>query len=120
MSLLFVTHDRYLDHVAGPGHPERPARLSAIVTGIERAGLRDAITPIDAPTAPVEAVTQVHAEDVVALVERLAERGGGRIDADTAASVCTAANAGWSAVSARVRETMPKVSCGVLFGRACG
>lgn len=105
MSLLFVTHDRYLDHVAGPGHPERPARLSAIVTGIERAGLGDAITPIDAPTAPVEAVTQVHAEDVVALVERLAERGGGRIDADTAASAASfdaarlAAGAGLEAVA---------------------
>ena len=35
VAVLFVTHPRFLDHDAGRGHPERPARLTAVLEGID-------------------------------------------------------------------------------------
>ena len=86
VSLLFVSHQHCLEHLTGAGHPERPARLGAIAEGLARADMSDAVTLVDAPLAPVEAIARVHTSDVVATVEQLAESGGGRIDADTVAS----------------------------------
>ncbi len=108
MSLLFVSHQHCLEHLTGPGHPERPARLGAIAEGLARAELSDAVTLVDAPLAPIETITQVHHGDVVALVEELADTGGGHIDGDTVASAASfdaarlAAGAGLEAI-ARLR-----------------
>ncbi|MEM7093195.1 MAG: histone deacetylase [Actinomycetota bacterium] len=104
MSLLFVSHERCLEHVAGPGHPERPARLGAVSDGLEHAGLLQGLTMVEAPLAPTEAITDVHAVSVLETVERLAAEGGGRIDADTAMSAASfeagrrAAGAGLEAI----------------------
>ncbi len=43
MSVLLVTDERFLDHVAGRRHPECPARLTAVLDGIDAAGLGDAL-----------------------------------------------------------------------------
>lgn len=86
MSLLFVSNDRCFDHVAGPGHPEQPARLRAVLAGLQAAQLAEAITEVEAPLAPIEALTRVHAEELVAGIERVCAAGGGRIDADTVAA----------------------------------
>src|SRR4051812_45527105 len=51
MSILFVTHARYLDHVAGARHPERPARLEAVLKGLRRADLAEATVSIEARPA---------------------------------------------------------------------
>lgn len=86
MGLLFVTSDRCLEHVAGRDHPERPDRLRAVRAGIERAGLVGGLDLVEAPHAPIEALTSVHAEAHVAGIERIVAQGGGRIDPDTVAS----------------------------------
>ena len=46
MSVLFLTHARYLDHVAGARHPERPARLEAVLEGVRRADVADALITV--------------------------------------------------------------------------
>ena len=105
MTLLFVSHQHCLEHLTGPGHPERPARLGAIAEGLARADLADAVTLVEAPLAPVETITRVHRGEVVDIVERLAQAGGGRIDADTVASAASfeaarlAAGAGLEAIA---------------------
>ncbi|MEY3822270.1 MAG: hypothetical protein RL628_378, partial [Actinomycetota bacterium] len=33
MSILFATHEAYLDHLNGPQHQERPQRLGAVIDG---------------------------------------------------------------------------------------
>ena len=86
MSLLFVTHDRCLDHSAGSHHPESPDRLAAVQAGIDRAGLREAIVQVEAPLAPLAVVVGVHTDQLVSGIERICARGGGRIDADTMAA----------------------------------
>ena len=86
MSLLFVTNDQCFEHVAGRTHPESPARLSAVYAGLKRADLNEAITPIEAPLAPIDALANVHASELVATIEQVCTSGGGRIDADTKAT----------------------------------
>ena len=39
MTVLFATHAAYLEHLAGPRHPERPERLQAVLDGVALAGL---------------------------------------------------------------------------------
>jgi acetoin utilization deacetylase AcuC-like enzyme len=85
VTLLVVTDPRFADHDAGPGHPERPARLRAVEAGIEGAGLGDAVVRVEAAPAPRAAVEAVHPPALVDAIERLSASGGGAIDADTRA-----------------------------------
>lgn len=86
VTLLLITHERCLEHVAGPSHPERPARLQAAWHGIESLDLGSDLETVEATPAPDEALLRVHDP---ALVERLAQldaAGGGRLDPDTGMS----------------------------------
>jgi acetoin utilization deacetylase AcuC-like enzyme len=106
VTVLLVTHPRYLDHVAGRSHPERPARLTAVQQGIEAAGVADALVPLEPRPATREELERVHEPSHLALLERVDEAGGGVLDADTAMSAASydaallAAGAGPSAVEA--------------------
>lgn len=82
ISVLLATHPRYLDHDTGSGHPERPDRLHAVVRGIERAGLADALIPLEPTPAPRRAIERVHPRDFVDAIEASCATGE-RIDADT-------------------------------------
>jgi acetoin utilization deacetylase AcuC-like enzyme len=86
VAVLLLTHARFLDHDPGRGHPERPARLQAVLDGIHGAGLADALVPA-APRAATRAdVERVHSPVLVDLVERSSREGGGWLDGDTATS----------------------------------
>jgi acetoin utilization deacetylase AcuC-like enzyme len=58
MSTLVLTDPRFLDHDPGPGHPESPARLDAIMAELGRAPLAGLTieAPRAATTAEIEAV----------------------------------------------------------------
>jgi acetoin utilization deacetylase AcuC-like enzyme len=86
VTTLLVTHERYLDHVAGARHPERPARLQAVLDGVRAASVDGALVPVEPRAATRDEVCRVHSPAFVDALERLCESGGGRIDADTAAS----------------------------------
>lgn len=104
VSLLFVTNDRCFDHVAGSSHPEQPARLRAVLDGLQAADLVDATTSVQASLAPIESLIRVHTPALVEGIERVCAAGGGRIDADTVAAAASfeaarfAAGAGLDAV----------------------
>ena len=55
-----VYDDRFLLHDTGPGHPERPERLTAIRRGIEDAGLLPRLTLIEAVPARLKWIEAVH------------------------------------------------------------
>jgi acetoin utilization deacetylase AcuC-like enzyme len=103
---LLITHERYLDHDAGRSHPERPARLTAVLEGIRSAGLDGALEPRAPEPATRADVERVHHPGVIEALERLSAAGGGRIDADTAANAASfdvallAAGAGLTAIDA--------------------
>ena len=105
MSLLFLTHEAYLDHVNGPRHQERPERLGAVIDGCREAGIGDALVAVEPRPATREQILRVHTPDHLERIEEVVRAGGGRLDADTSASsgswraAILAAGAGLTAVS---------------------
>ncbi len=106
MTVLLLTHERCLDHDPGRGHPERPARLQAVLDGIRTAGLLDALEPVEPVAATRDDLERVHSSALVEAVDGLCAAGGGWLDGDTAASAASyeaallAAGAGLTAAAA--------------------
>ena len=104
--MLFATHSAYLEHLAGPRHPERPERLDAVLEGVRRADLGDAITPLEPLPAERVDLERVHPSWYLERMESMCAAGGGRLDPDTYASPGSfdaarlAAGAGLTAVTA--------------------
>ncbi len=84
VTLLVGTHPSFLDHSAGEGHPERPARLAAVARGLESSGLGGEIRHFTPRPATRAELVAVHDPAYLDALEEAARRGGGRIDADTA------------------------------------
>jgi len=83
MTVLLATHDSSLGHDTGPLHPERPARIEAVISGVLEAGpsvLR--ISPEEVGRAEL---TAVHDSEYVDWIERFCKAGGGALDMDTIA-----------------------------------
>jgi acetoin utilization deacetylase AcuC-like enzyme len=104
VTALLVTHERYLDHDVGRGHPERPDRLRSVLGGVQSSGLGEALTAVAPRAATVEELTRVHAPELVELIERSSAEGGGWLDGDTATveasfdAALLAAGAGMTAI----------------------
>ncbi len=104
VAILFATHPRFKDHATGAGHPERPARLDAVLEGARWAGVADDLVSVELRAATREEMERVHPARYLDALERLCENGGGRIDADTRASdaswdaACLAAGAGLASI----------------------
>ncbi|MEY2453523.1 MAG: hypothetical protein QOD92_3097 [Acidimicrobiaceae bacterium] len=104
MPVLFATHERYLEHIAGGRHPERPARLDAVLAGVAAADLGEALIAFAPRPATRAEVTRVHDASYVERVDQFCQAGGGRLDPDTGASSASfeaallAAGAGLDAV----------------------
>ena len=87
MPVPVFAHPRCLDHDPGAGHPERPARLEAVlraVRGMSRADARDAKCEVrEAPPASLDALAGVHPPEYAELLERLSAGGAAMIGQDT-------------------------------------
>ena len=81
---VLLQHPSSLDHDTGP-HPEQPARMVAIDRELEAHGWFG-FERVSSPAAERSVLEAVHTPRHVDLVERLAARGGARIDADTVVS----------------------------------
>ena len=95
--MLFVTHEAYLGHLTGPGHPERPARLEAVIAGARRQGVVDALTELEPVPASRVDLERVHPTWYLDRLDEMSEAGGGWIDADTRLSAGSASAAGLAA-----------------------
>ena len=119
MKLLVESHPACLEHEAGPGHPERPARVVAAVDGIREAGLGDAVSWVEPRPASVEELALVHDPRYVEALRRFCERGGGSLDADTGAvprswdAALVAAGSGLDAVERLDRGEADAAFCAV-------
>ncbi len=82
MATGYVYHPIYLEHHQ-PGHPENARRLERIMAALREAGMLERLTPVEACPASEEELARVHTPAHIALVRRVAERGGGHLDADT-------------------------------------
>lgn len=119
VAVLFLTHPRYADHDPGRGHPERPARLQAVLDGVRHAGLDEVLVPVTPRPATREDVERVHAGSLFDLIQRSSTDGGGWLDGDTATSEASfeaallAAGAGLTAVEELVRGGADAAFCAV-------
>jgi acetoin utilization deacetylase AcuC-like enzyme len=118
-TLLVATDPRFEAHEPGRGHPERPARLRAVLDGLYSDAVRDAIRPL-APRAATRAeLERVHTPEYLDRLERFCAGGGGPIDQDTAVSAASweaalyAAGAGLEAVAALERGEGDAAFCAV-------
>jgi acetoin utilization deacetylase AcuC-like enzyme len=71
-------------HDGGPQHPERQARVLAVMDGVatlEREGV-EVMSP-EVVEAPRDALTRVHTPSYLAELEAFCAAGGGHVDADT-------------------------------------
>ncbi|MCE7884007.1 MAG: histone deacetylase [Actinobacteria bacterium ATB1] len=79
-----VFHDTFLQHDPGPGHPERAARLTALLDRIEGSTvLSEAIMLKEATPASDECILAAHSSSHLRLLESVDEDGGGALDPDT-------------------------------------
>lgn len=84
MSLAIIWHPSSLEHHAGPGHPESPARVEAILRQLRIwEPPTGAIEWHEAAPASEQAVVRVHPQAYLERLCRVAERGGGALDGDT-------------------------------------
>jgi acetoin utilization deacetylase AcuC-like enzyme len=88
--MTFFTHPACLLHDPGPGHPETPARLHAI---LERTRSEPGLALIEAAPARREALLPVHPDRYLRELESMSARGGGALFLDTILS-----RASWDAV----------------------
>ncbi|MEN9208042.1 MAG: histone deacetylase [Gloeomargarita sp. GMQP_bins_120] len=83
--IAVVYSDDYLQHQVSYGHPERPARLRAIVQALQQVTWRDRIrwlTPN--PDRPIDAyLSWVHTPEYLEYLTHLCRQGGGWLDMDT-------------------------------------
>jgi acetoin utilization deacetylase AcuC-like enzyme len=84
--VLLETHPCFLQHDAGRGHPERPARLAAVLEGVGAAGLGEALVTVSPRAATRQELERVHSPVYLDAIEQFCRAGGGSIDADTSAS----------------------------------
>lgn len=82
MATGYVYHPVYLEHDL-PGHPENAGRLRRIMELLEKSGLLERLTAVEARLAAPEELERVHTRTYIEQVRRVAERGGGHLDPDT-------------------------------------
>jgi acetoin utilization deacetylase AcuC-like enzyme len=86
MAILLFHHEASLRHDTGPGHPERPDRIDAVLAGARRSGL---VEERQAPEASPRDLAGVHTAAYVDAIEEFCASGGGHLDADTVAGPAT-------------------------------
>lgn len=84
-----VYHPDFLKHDTGAHHPERAARLIAIIEKLESSGVLERLIKISPEPASLEQVEYVHERSYIESVRNVCERGGGMLDPDTPVSAAS-------------------------------
>lgn len=119
MTILFAAHPRFFDHDTGTWHPERAARLDAVLAGVIEADLDGAVVSFEPRAASIDEVGRVHPRTYLEALERFCASGGGDIDGDTVAvteswdAALHAAGAGLDAVERLDRGEADAAFCAV-------
>jgi acetoin utilization deacetylase AcuC-like enzyme len=113
--ISIIYSDEFLDHDTGIYHPEKAARLTAIVEALKQTEWQSKLTwhlptPLEIRDEVIPLIKQVHNQDYVDRLRRICQQGGGRLDADTPVSarsydVALLAVSGWLDGVERVLST---------------
>ena len=85
MKVGYIYDPIYLKHNTGQ-HIENARRLEAIVSHLERTGLKQQLSQIKPRVATIEEVSLVHHKQYIPHIQEVAKKGGGWLDADTVMS----------------------------------
>src|SRR6202161_4834659 len=124
MPTAYITHPDCLRHEMGAGHPESPARLSAINEQMRASGMMEQLRCLEAPLADADDLKRVHRPPYVDLIfENAPAEGYVQLDPDTAmnphslSAARRAAGAGLLAVDEVMSGRSQNAFCAV---RPCG
>ena len=81
MKIGLISHPACLSHAKWTHHPERPARLEAVIAGVEDAP--GELVRIAAPHVDPADLERVHLPAYIEAIQKFCESGGGNLDADT-------------------------------------
>lgn len=96
MRVGFISHADCGRHDTGWGHPDHVGRLRAITRALRNnPELFEGVDQLEGRHATAEELSLAHSSDYVAMVERVAAEGGGRLDSDTVES-----EGSWAAATA--------------------
>src|SRR5437870_4743086 len=85
MTTAFISHPDTLLHIMDGGHPESPARISAIKNALIKNGIYTRLQTHEAPLATDRQLTRVHTDRYVQAIRSVAPQAGlVRLDPDTA------------------------------------
>jgi len=85
MTTAIYLHDDCVRHEMSHGHPERPARIGAVVDALEHENLFARLKTVEAPLATREQVTLGHGGNYVSTIyDHSPDSGMVQLDADTA------------------------------------
>ncbi|MFO1520155.1 MAG: histone deacetylase [bacterium] len=84
--IALVQDPRYLDHLTGALHPERPERLKSIQKMLEESGLEKKAISIEPREATEEEIALVHTRELIDEVKATQHRDSTFLDPDTHAS----------------------------------
>ena len=115
MSVPVVWHPACGLHDPGPGHPERPERIAAVLAALRAPALAAQIAWVEATPADRSAIAAVHDAAYLDRLERLAAGGGGALDADTVMGPRS-----WQATRAAAGVALRAVEQGIAHGAAFG
>jgi acetoin utilization deacetylase AcuC-like enzyme len=82
-AVLLVTPPGPDLHDTGPGHPERPTRIGAVLAGVDDAQLGDALATSVGRDATRTELELVHDARYIDALDEFARAGGGHLDPDT-------------------------------------
>jgi len=83
VSTVVVWNPACRHHYGGAGHPERPQRFEAVLEALRRPELAALVRWVEAAPAQRASLEVVHPPSYLDMLETLAARGGGALDADT-------------------------------------
>lgn len=115
MSTPVVWHPACRLHDPGSGHPERPARIEAVLATLRAPDLASTVAWHEGNPATRAQVERVHPSRYLDALERLAHSGGGPLDADTIVSAHS-----WEAALAAAGVGIGAVERGIERGSAFG
>ncbi len=83
MRTALLYHEEYLQHDAGPFHPESPNRLTAILNGLHQNSLWDKLKHVTPIPASEQQILLCHPRSHLEYIRDCANRGSVQIDPDT-------------------------------------
>src|SRR5256886_14853059 len=115
MPVPVVFHSATLLHNPGPGHPERPERIEAVLAALRAPDLTATVEWVEGRPAARDQLERVHSPAYLDALERLARGGGGALDADTVMS-----RDSWDAALAAAGVAIGAVEQGIARGSGVG